>query len=56
MYKVDIVTKYNEIHLEVEDINSPEMQEILSQPYIISIDVHKEPTLVRKKENLQKNK
>lgn len=33
-YRVRIKTKYNEINLIVDDINSPEMKEILDQPYI----------------------
>ena len=37
MYKVTIITKYNTIHLECEDLNSPEMQEIFNQPYVIEI-------------------
>lgn len=34
MYLVKIKTKFNIIQLEVEDMNTPEMQEILNQPYI----------------------
>ena len=37
MYKVTIVTKYNTIHMECEDLNSPEMVEIFAQPYISEI-------------------
>ena len=37
MYKVIIKTLYNTINLEVEDINSPEVQEIFNQPYIVEI-------------------
>ena len=37
MYKVMIKTLYNTINLEVEDINSPEVQEIFNQPYVIEI-------------------
>lgn len=36
MYELEVVTKYNKINLIVDDYNSPEVQEILSQPYIIS--------------------
>ena len=34
MYLVRIKTKYNEIRLKVEDVNSEEVKEILNQPYI----------------------
>lgn len=34
MYLVKIKTKFNTIELEVDDMNTPEMQEILNQPYI----------------------
>ena len=34
MYLVKIKTKFNTIELEVDDMNSKEMQEILNQPYI----------------------
>ena len=37
MYKVTIKTLYNTINLEVEDINSPEVQEIFNQPYVLEI-------------------
>ena len=37
MYKVTIITKYNTINMECEDLNSPEMVEIFAQPYIIEI-------------------
>ncbi len=37
MYKVTIITKYNTIHLECEDLNTPEMQEIFNQPYVLEI-------------------
>lgn len=50
MYSVDIVTEYNRIHLEVEDINTPEMKEILSQPYILEVEINKQKVLTRKKE------
>lgn len=57
MYSVDIVTEYNRIHLEVEDINTPEMKEILSQPYILEVEINKQKVLTRKKEpNLPKKK
>lgn len=50
MYKIRIVTKFNVINLEVEDINSPEVQEILNQPYIIEIEMHKEKGKTLKKD------
>ena len=34
MYKLIIRTKYNTIELETDDLQKPEIQEILSQPYI----------------------
>ena len=34
MYKVKIVTIYNTIELIVDDVNSPEMKELFSQPYV----------------------
>lgn len=37
MYKVKIVTKYNTIIMEVEDTNTPEMQEIFNQPYVLEV-------------------
>ena len=41
MYKLTIVTKYNTITLIVEDYTTPEVQEILSQPYVISVEMEK---------------
>ncbi len=35
MYKLVIKTKYNIINLLVEDLNAPEVKEILEQPYVI---------------------
>ena len=46
MYRITIKTKYNTITLEREDYNTPEVQEILEQPYIEEIDI----------ENLDKSK
>lgn len=37
MYKVRIKTKYNIIELIVDDVNSPEMKELLNQPYVIEV-------------------
>jgi len=39
MYKLIITTKYNTITLTTDDYNSPEIQEILSQPYIVSVEM-----------------
>lgn len=41
MYKLTIVTKYNTIELEVEDYKTPEVKEILEQPYIVSVRMTK---------------
>lgn len=41
MYELTIVTKYNTITLTTEDYNSPEIQEIINQPYIISVELNK---------------
>lgn len=51
MYRIIIKTKYNVITLEREDYNTPEMKEILEQPYIeeVRIEKIKEKTLVKKK-------
>lgn len=46
MYRITIKTKYNTITLEREDYTTPEVQEILEQPYIEEIDI----------ENLDKSK
>lgn len=45
MYNVTIVTKYNTIHLVVEDIYSDEFKELLEQPYIVSVEIHKQLVL-----------
>ena len=39
MYELKIVTEYNTITLTTDDYNSPEIQEILSQPYIVSVEM-----------------
>ena len=39
MYQITIKTKYNIINLEVEDLKSPEIQEILEQPYILEVKI-----------------
>ena len=41
MYELKIVTKYNTINLVVDDYKSPQVQEILSQPYVISVKLNK---------------
>ena len=41
MYKVKIVTKYNVINMEVEDTNTPEIQEIFQQPYVLEVYIDK---------------
>ena len=56
MYKVRIKTKYNTIEMEVEDINSPEMQELYDQPYIegVYIDTmdHYKQELIKERDEL----
>jgi len=37
MYKVTIKTKYNTIELIVDDLTSPELEEIFNQPYVEEI-------------------
>lgn len=53
MYELIIITKYNTIKLVVDDYNSPEVKEILDQPYIISVELHKlkSKAKVRSKKN-----
>lgn len=41
MYKLIIKTKYNTIELETDDLQKPEIQEILSQPYIEEVKIEK---------------
>lgn len=41
MYKIIIKTLYNTIELEVEDYKTPEVKEILEQPYIVSVRMTK---------------
>ena len=52
MYQVTIKTKYNVINLEVEDYNTPEIQEILEQPYIIEVRIE---NLNKAKKRVKKN-
>ncbi len=59
MYELIIVTKYNTINLVVDDYKTPEVKEILDQPYIISVEMHKikNKTKVRsKKDEMARNK
>jgi len=37
VYELEIKTKYNEINIVVEDLESEEVKEILSQPYILEV-------------------
>lgn len=41
MYKIIIKTLYNTIEFAVDDYNSPEVKEILDQPYIVSVRMTK---------------
>lgn len=41
MYKLIIRTKYNTIELETDDLQKPEIKEILSQPYIEEVKIKK---------------
>lgn len=56
MYQITIKTKYNVIHLNVEDYNTPEMQEIFEQPYVeeIVIEHNKVKKLVKKNDKIIK--
>ena len=52
MYRITIKTKYNVITMQVEDYNTPEMQEIFDQPYVLEIRIDKiEKGKVRKRGN-----
>lgn len=58
MYELIITTKYNTIRLVVDDYNSPEVKEILEQPYITGVEMHKlkNKTKVRsKKDEMARN-
>ena len=52
MYELIIVTTYNTIKMIIDDYNSPEIKEILEQPYVVSVEWHqiKGKTKVKKKE------
>lgn len=41
MYRITIKTKYNTIVLEREETNTPELQEIYDQPYIVEVKIDK---------------
>lgn len=41
MYLIIIKTKYNVIRWEVEDYNSPEVKEVLEQPYVEEVKIEK---------------
>ena len=52
MYELIIVTTFNTIKMIIDDYNSPEIKEILEQPYVVSVEWHqiKGKTKVKKKE------
>ena len=49
MYELIIKTIYNTIHLTVDDYTTPEIQEILNQPYVLNVDVYKTNQKVKKR-------
>lgn len=49
MYILIIKTIYNTIRLEVDDYKTPEIQEILNQPYVLSVDVIENKNKTRRK-------
>lgn len=51
MYKITIKTRYNIIVLETDDYNTPQMQEIFNQPYVLDIKIEK----IGKVRKLEKN-
>ena len=53
MYELIITTTYNTIRMVVDDYNSPEVKEILEQPYVTGVEMHqiKGKTKVRKKDD-----
>lgn len=56
-YKLTIVTKYNVIHWEVDDVNSEEVKEVLSMPYVLEYNIEKldkEKTLKRERNSENK--
>lgn len=51
MYLIVIKTKYNVIKWEVEDYNTPEVKEVLEQPYIEEVRIEK----IKEKEKVLEN-
>jgi len=47
-YVITIITLYNTIKMEVEDIENDEIKQILSQPYIIDIKIDKKAKELKK--------
>lgn len=47
MFRIEIKTIYNEIVLHVKDYRTPEIKEILSQPYILKVKIRKENNNVK---------
>lgn len=39
MYRITIKTKFNTIVLEREEYNTPELQEVYDQPYVLEIQI-----------------
>lgn len=37
MYELEIKTKFNTINIVVEDLESEEVKEIMSQPYVLEV-------------------
>lgn len=57
MYRITIKTKFNTIVLEREEYNTPELQEVYDQPYVLEIQIdnlNKVKKLERKLENERK--
>ena len=40
MTRLVITTIYNTITIDVESVSDPEVQEILSMPYVLNVDAH----------------
>ena len=41
MYNIQIKTKYNTIHISVQDLEDPEVKEILKQPWVEDVKIEK---------------
>lgn len=57
MYRITIKTKFNTIVLERGEYNTPELQEVYDQPYVLEIQIdnlNKVKKLERKLENERK--